>query len=217
MKSEKLNIGGYQGLPVPNTFFRQENPDNTHLAIVFPGLNYSSKMPGLYYPWQLMRSKGADVLLVEYQYNTSEFQSLPSNIQDEWIKTDAEAVYKIGSALRDYTQITLIGKSIGTLALGHLLESQSDLRSANWVWLTPILTNKPLLKQLLAIPHRGLFVIGTADRYYDPAVLAQLEWSGGSQSLVLPGADHGFEIPGKPLESLRLLQRMVEELNEFIA
>jgi hypothetical protein len=217
MKQESLNIGGYQGLPIPNTLFRQENPDNTHLAIVFPGLNYSSKMPGLYYPWQLMLSKGADVLLVEYQYNTSEFQSLPSNIQDQWIKTDAEAVYKIGSALRDYTQITLIGKSIGTFALGHLLETQSDLRSADWVWLTPILTNKSLLKQLLAIPHRGLFVIGTADRYYDPAVLAQLEWSGGSQSLVLPGADHGFEIPGKPLESLRLLQRMVEELNEFIA
>src|SRR5215210_1072785 len=65
--STTLDIRGHRGDAVPNTFFAQDS-ETHHLAVVFPGLGYTAHMPVLYYPRRLLLERGADVLLVEYDY-----------------------------------------------------------------------------------------------------------------------------------------------------
>jgi hypothetical protein len=70
-----LSILGFNSAPVPNTFFQQEE-GTEHCAIIFPGLGYTAHMPLLFYSRELMLELKADVLAVEYNYNSSDF--LPS-------------------------------------------------------------------------------------------------------------------------------------------
>lgn len=167
MKSfDVLKITGYRGLPVPNSMVRV-GPNATRLAVVFPGLRYSADMPGCYYPAQVMLARGADVLNVDYEYTKSEFQTLSDEEQFRWIAEDASASLRAAMAARKYKKITLIGKSLGTIALAHLLAAEPALKDADFIWLTPVLREDNIRRAMMARRHHGLFVIGTADTQYE--------------------------------------------------
>lgn len=143
-----LEISGYRNQPVPNTFFKQDE-ETRQVAILLPGWEHTCHMPLLYYPARLLLALGADVLQVEYAYNLrTDFQALPNSERLQWLFTDAAAC---SAALTQYTyeQVTLIGKSIGTLAMGHLLTTEPRLAQA--VWLTPLLRNDRLLTKETAL------------------------------------------------------------------
>jgi hypothetical protein len=210
-----LNIVGYQGQPVPNTFFLQDF-ETRHVAILFPGYAYNASMPALYYPGRLMLARGADLLRVEYAYNLhAEFPTLPGDDRACWLAEDVTSATNVTLAQRDYQQITLIGKSIGTLAMGYLLATVSRLRDARCVWLTPLLSDANLLAQIKESSNRSLFVIGTADRYYDPQTWNDLVQATGAQSLIIEGADHSLEIPDDTMASLHAMERVVRAMDRF--
>lgn len=209
-----LNLYGYQGQPVPHAFFRQTQ-SNGHLALILPGLGYNAHMPVLYYPTLLMLNRGADVLRVDYNYMTAEFQQLTRQEQAEQIQADVVAAYTAAVAQRSYTHLTLIGKSIGTLALGHLLSSIPNL-SARCVWLTPLLRNEQLRQQIASSRQPGLFVIGSADPHYDIQLLTELEKATGGSSLIIDKADHSLEITGNVIASIKAQERIIEALENFL-
>jgi hypothetical protein len=62
---ETIDVIGYRNEVVPCTFFRQEHKTG-HIAVLFPGFGYTTQMPLMYYPGQLLVQSGADVLLVGY-------------------------------------------------------------------------------------------------------------------------------------------------------
>ncbi|MGL4611453.1 MAG: hypothetical protein ACRCYY_17535 [Trueperaceae bacterium] len=64
--------------------------------------------------------------------------------------------------------------------------------------------------------HKALFVIGSSDPHYDTTKLLELEVATGGESLIFEGADHSLEIPGKPLESLAILQNYVKKLENCL-
>lgn len=213
---KSLDIAGYRGEQVPNTFLRQDG-EAQHIAILFPGMGYTCHMPLLYYPTELLLGKGADVLQVEYTYRRrDDFQSASDEEQTRWFVADVTAALRAALAQRAYTQVTLIGKSLGTLALGHLLSTEEMLREARGVWLTPLLRNERLRAQIKKWAGRSLFVIGTADAHYDANLLSEVEAATGGESLVVDGADHSVEIEGDILASLRALERVVRAVDEFV-
>jgi hypothetical protein len=210
-----LEIIGYCGLPVPNSIVRT-GANARHLAVVFPGLRYNTSKPGCYYPALAMLAKGADVLNVEYEYNRPEFQALPDREQSRWIAADASAAIRTALSSGKYEKITLIGKSLGTIALGHLLAAEPALDQADFIWLTPVLRQPPVQHAMMSRRHHGLFVIGTADTQYDESLLAEVLKSTGAESLVLPGVDHGLEIPGDVTGSIRAMETIVRRIDQFI-
>ena len=216
MQIKHLNIQGYGDLGVPNTFFEQDSVESRKLAVIFPGLGYGAFMPVLYYPGLVMRSAGADVLHVEYNYNSPVFQALSSMEQYQRIAHDCTAAYRAAEAQHAYSYFTLIGKSLGTLALGHLLATGPTLRHADWIWLTPLLRNQALRQQICSVPHHALFVIGTADQHYDAGLLAEIEQAVGGESLVVEGANHSLEIPGNPLASIQIMQQVIQKIEAFV-
>ena len=211
-----LKIVGCRNEAVPNTFFQQDG-ETRHLAILFPGYGYTAHMPAVYYPGRLLLTRGADVLSVEYTYGRRpEFQSLPDEERIRWLQADAAAACNAALAQREYERVTLVGKSIGTLAVAHLLTTEGRLRSPQCIWLTPLLRNARLRAQIKQAPHRALFVIGTADPQYDAARLAELQQATAGEVLVIEGADHSLEITGDVLASLHALEQVMEAMGEFV-
>lgn len=210
-----LAISGYRGQPVPNSLLRQDG-ETDHLALLFPGIRYTVDMPLLHYSGRVLVGSGADVLRVEYAYGWREdFAAASEDESGRWIATDARGAAEATLAQRAYRRVTLVGKSIGTLAMGHLLALPA-LQQAVCVWLTPLLQYEGLRAQIKRGKQRSLFVIGTADRGYDPVTLSEAVEATGGQSLVVEGADHSLELPGNIARSLDVLKQVIQAVEAFV-
>ncbi len=213
---EALNILGHQKEAVPNTFFRQK-AETRHLSIVLPGFGYTSHMPVMYYPCLALLSRGADVLRAEYNYSKlADFMALSQDERRRQAADDVSAIYAAAIRQREYDTITLVGKSIGTTSMGHLITSVSGFPELQCLWLTPVLKSERLLSQIKQVGHRALFVIGTADTYYDKGTLDDLVKVTGGDSIVIEGADHSLEIDGSPIKSLQALERIMIGIERFL-
>ena len=215
--STTLMIQGYRDEPVSNRFLRPEGAID-HLALLLPGYGYTLDMPLFYYAEKLLLERGWDVLRVEYAYNTrSEFQTLPESERDRWLLTDTTAAWRAGLGHRTYERVVLIGKSLGTLAMGHLLTTGDQPPNVGAVWLTPLLDEEWLRQQIQQYGGPSLFVIGTADPHFEPVVLEKMQVATIGEAVVVRNADHGMDIPGNPIASVRAVERVVEALSRFLA
>ena len=207
MNVRKLTVEGYKG-SVSNTFFEQEAGE--HLAVFLPGRGYTNLGACLNFPSELLRARGADALHVNYDYNRAEgFSDATDEEQNTWLLADVQAAVDAALKQRDYTRITLVGKSLGTYALSLLLPQNERLRDAEVIWLTPVFKYEPFVKNLNACQQRSLFVIGTADPHYEETFLE------GRNSHVIEGADHSLELPD-PYASLEALRGLLKRIEAFI-
>ena len=213
-KVSSLEVAGYKDQPVPNTFFVQPEPTQ-HLGIVLPGYRYPVEMPPLYYAGRILLEQGADLLRVEYAYFRTNFLEQPEIQQDQWITEDVFAACEAALSQRSYEKITLVGKSIGTIAMGHLL-ADPVFQKATCIWITPLLTVEWLRTRIEQTHPRSLFILGTADKFYLPDILKQLEHSTGGRSVLIEGANHGLEIAGDIPKSLVALNQIVQALQEYL-
>jgi predicted alpha/beta-hydrolase family hydrolase len=214
--STMLSITGYRDEPVPNRFVQPEGAGD-QLAVLLPGIAYTLDMPLFYYTEHHLLHRGWDVLRVEYAYTKRpEFQRLPAQERARWLFTDATAAYRAGLTQRDYTGMAMVGKSLGTLAMGHLLTMEEPAMPMRAVWLTPLLGQERLRQQIVRFAGPSLFVIGTADSHYDPALLEDMRLATSGETVVIDGADHGVDIAGDPVASVRALGRIVEAMAGFL-
>ncbi|NNG07285.1 MAG: hypothetical protein HKM90_06080 [Desulfobacteraceae bacterium] len=211
-----LELSGYRDEPVPHTFYEQEETP-AQVALLLPGMGYTSHMPLLYYPARIMLSTGADVLGLEYDYNRrKDFMALPGEERKQWLLTDVTSACHTILEGRSYQEITLIGKSLGTRAMGHLLTTEDQLREANAIWLTPVLRSERLCTQIKEWGRRSLMVIGTADPHFNQALLDEIQRETDSEMLIIEGADHSLEIGGDMLRSLAAMEKVIGAIQAFI-
>ena len=214
MELSSLDVAGYRSQPVPNTFILQPKPSR-HLGIILPGYRFPPEMAPLHYAGRILLEQGADLLRVEYAYYRTNFMEQPEPEQDRWISSDVFAACNAALTHRAYEKITLVGKSIGTIALGHLL-SDPRFHGATCIWLTPLLTAEWLRSRIEQVHPRSLFVAGTADKYYIPEVLRHLKAATNGNALVIEGANHALEIPNSIEDSIMALKQIVQTLQQFL-
>ena len=214
---DQLQIKGYANRSLKNTFFRQPN-DPKKVAIVFPGLAYSSQMPVLYYSIKAVLASGINALAVDYDYsNIPEFLEQSQETRSEWLIEDVEAALRVITEDENQQVVCLVGKSLGTLALGHLLEKYEDLRDVKTVWLTPLIKNPELMEQMLAYTKDAVLVIGTVDPHYGSDIIDRFNLSTQLSGIVIDGANHSLEIEGDVTKSLRVLLQIVSIIEQFLA
>jgi pimeloyl-ACP methyl ester carboxylesterase len=211
-----LDIQGYGEGAVPNRFLRPENAIDA-LAVLLPGFGYTLDMPLFYYAENLLLERGWDVLRVEYAYNRlPEAEISPQSKMVERLYADAMAAWRAGLGQRQYERVALVGKSLGTLAMGHLLTVENPPPATSAVWLTPMFTVDRLREQIALYGGPSLFVIGTDDPHYDPEIMRAMTLATNGETVVVEGADHGMDIPGDPVASVRAVERVVEALGRFL-
>jgi hypothetical protein len=216
ISSEKLNIIGYGDRPLENRLLKQ-SVNTQEVALVFPGLAYNSKMPLLHYTIETILASGINVLSVDYDYsNNPEFLKESQITRSEWMIEDVEAALNVITEEQKQKVVCLTGKSFGTLALGHLLESHENLRDAKTIWLTPLIKNPELLEQMLAYMNDAVLVIGTKDSHYDRDIVDRLNASTQLSGIIIDGANHSLEIEGDVTQSLRVLMQIVAILQQFL-
>jgi hypothetical protein len=174
-------------------------------------------MPLFFYPALMLLEQGADVLRLDVNYiEREDFQALEMNQQLRYLFDEVAAAYQMGMAQRDYRQVTLLGKSLGTLAMGHLLTTESLPPTVNAIWLTPLVRFDFLREQIKAYAGRSLFVIGTADPHYDAERLAEVQQATHGEVVTIEGADHGMNIAGDMSASIKALDKIVQAVDMFL-
>lgn len=73
-----------------------------------------------------------------------------------------------------------------------------------------------LCERIERVRPPSLFVVGTADRFYQPAIQGRLQAITGGRVLVLEGADHSLEVPASLSGSLAALGQIVSAMEQFI-
>ena len=108
------------------------------LVLLLPGAAYACQMPLLYCPARLLLALGADVLWIESHYSQQmDFRALS---QAEWerpLYSEGSGACRSVLTQRRYEQVTLIGKSIGTLTMAHSLTADAAPAHAQAIRLTP--------------------------------------------------------------------------------
>jgi len=211
-----LEIAGYRDEKVPNTFYQQAG-EARQLAVIFPGRKYTCQMPLLYYPIRFLLAQGADVLCVDYEYGLrTDFGKLSESEQERWLLDDVTASARSALEQRAYQQITIIGKSLGTRAMGNLLANEAAFERARAIWLTPLFGMDKLRKQIKSCGQKSLFVIGTSDPHYNEKYLDDVREAMHHEVLIIDRADHCLEIEGDVLKSLQALEQVMHAIKQFL-
>ncbi len=214
METRELNIIGFSSQLLENALTCiKEN--NTHLAIFLPGIGYTLVHPALYYSRMLLQQLGADELKIEPTYRRSKFRAFTDQEKEESIAADSIAILETIRGLSQYTRITFVGKSMGTLLLAKILE-QGFYLEAEFIWLTPLFKNQPFFEVISTKPHQGIFLIGSSDQHYDPVILEQVKETSFGQVIVFEGANHSLEIQGDVMGSIEIQGKVIAEVKGFL-
>lgn len=210
-----LPITGYHDRAVPNRLLRPGGGID-HLAMLLPGLGYTLDMPLFYYSQMGCLDTGIDVLRVEAAYNRdADFAAATNREQLDWVTTDATAAWHAGLAQAMYSAAIIVGKSLGTLAMPALItETRAHDLSLKSVWLTPLLSQSFVFDAIVKCGPTAMVVIGDADPHYDPDLITQLQ-AAGITAIVVLGANHGLDLSGDVVGSVRVLERVVAAIHEF--
>ncbi|HQE94043.1 MAG TPA: hypothetical protein PLH19_15120 [Anaerolineae bacterium] len=210
---ETISITGYERRPVPNTFVRQRD-ETAHAAIVLPGLGYTAQMPLLFYVTEWLLAQNADVLQVNYEY-VDTFRELDGAARERRLSADSDAAYHALMAQRPYTRLTVVGKSLGTLAMAHLFATQTLPARTDALWLTPALNHPQVHAQMATFAGPSLLVIGTADSFYDPTLLAAIGETSMRKFVVVEGAGHDMSVGDDVIRSIQALETIMHALITF--
>ena len=200
---------------MPHTFFRQQEA-TTHVALVCAGGGNTCQHPTLYYPTRELLSRGADALLIDYGLRPA-FATYTLDEIIACVAADTLAAAQTMWKERAYEQVTLIGKSLGTLAMGSLLGTIPSGLRVQAIWLTPLLTRPEFGSQIRHRPPRSLFIVGAEDPWYDADELTALAQVTHGQTLVIPQAGHLLEVPAGTIASLQVMEQVVRVIQAFLA
>ncbi|GAB4581860.1 MAG: alpha/beta hydrolase [Anaerolineales bacterium] len=212
----ELDFPGYKAQTTLGTFYQHETP-SSKLAVIFPGYGYSCDRALLHFPLQMFLAQGTDVLQVNYSFtNKPGFWQSGEQTRALWFGSDAVAAMRTVLKKGEYTEITLLGKSIGTLAVGHISAIMPDLQNLRGMMLTPLLKNPGLVQQIIGFRGKILLAVGTADDLHDPAVLQEIRAAREVEIVEVEGADHSLEKNGDVGGSLDALRQVMLAIEKFL-
>jgi len=185
----------------------------THLGLVIPGgpffLSAVLRIPAV-----ALQQRGADVRDVPLSEGFNWSGSLDDN--RDYFDGVGQQIQEIISE-RDWSQVTLVAKSVGTMILGAIGTRLSVPGSVNALWLTPAFPLDYVRDGAVATGWRSLIVSGSADHWYDAARTAEVADALGADHLLIEGAEHNLEIPGDVGATLGALEQLATATLSFIA
>jgi dienelactone hydrolase len=166
--------------------------------------------PLLYYPSLRLWEAGWDTVAITYGYQsagrTFSIEVIP-DLMDEC----SNAVLTLLSE-RAYPKVCLVGKSLGAGVVALLCQSLSYLDESLAVYLTPPVSTPLFAPVFKETRQRSLLLIGTADRYYDPQHIEELQTERPFDLVTIPDTDHSMNLPGDLPGSLNAVELVTEAI-----
>lgn len=213
MKQEFLKFTGYNGSPFTARLTRRGGRE---LAVLLPGLNYSTDMPLLSYSHMLMAEREADVLALDFAYNRKpKFRIAPQDERLAWIKEDGRIALDAALQFGPYARLTVIGKSLGTISMGWGLPDAAP-ENTRLAWLTPSLVGTGLPARIAASQYPSFCLIGTRDPACTPEMMDRLRGMENATLSIIEGADHGFTRPEGVAASIRAVGEAMEQMQGWL-
>ncbi|GAC1601144.1 MAG: hypothetical protein NVS3B21_28600 [Acidimicrobiales bacterium] len=179
---------------------------NDVVAVLLPGQGYTLAHPLMHYAGVVAAEAGLRLLQVGYGDTT--------DVPAASIVERAAAEVVDGS--RSASQVILIGKSLGTFVMSHLLHDDGGgLPVVAAAWLTPLIGNDLVYQAMRTFERPAAVVIGSRDAHFLPERLAALPPSTAVTSI--DNADHSLEVAGDVDASVRALQTTVAALKALIS
>lgn len=177
------------------------------LAVLFPGANYNTDCPLLYYCDFICDLKGYERISIKYDnILKNEGVSLADRISTlrEYELRQLKAI-----EFENYSEVLFISKSIGTLEAVWISDKLGiDVKH---IFITPI---KETLPQILG---RSCKVIaGTKDSILPKEILEDFCRVNNIKCLFIEGADHSLEIPNDPIKSIDRLKEVVSYVKDEV-
>src|SRR5215213_9226116 len=142
----------------------------THLGLVIPGgpffLSAVLRIPAV-----ALQQRGVDVRDVPPSPGFNMSGSLDDN--RDYFDGVGEQIQEIISE-REWSQVTFVAKSLGTMILGAVGARLSVPPRADALWLTPAFPLDYVRDGAMATQWRSLIVSGSADHWYDAARTAEV-------------------------------------------
>lgn len=213
VKILKNTAVGYKNIPVSYQLFQQDQASG-RLAVMFPGRGYTVQGPLFHYSTGVFLNKGYDVLHVNYDYTTEESNSMELDEHIKQISIDVNAVMDKVLSTSTYDNYTLIGKSIGTIALSSVIQ-RNEFPDARVIWLTPLLHLDMVFDKMLSSTQPGLCIIGEEDPCYIKERFIVFDTKENMTSILIPGTEHSLNYADRPIESIDVLRRVITEISNF--
>jgi hypothetical protein len=213
MKVSAGTTTGYKDMTIPYGFIsKTENPKG--LAIILPGVGYTVRSPILHFATGAFLNKGYDVLHINYQYHTDQYDYFTHEELKHAVITDVMTV--LNKTLRDahFHSYYLVGKSFGSLAMGEALQFD-PLRNAKTVWLTPNLKEEIVVDAIINCRNEGLCIIGDKDPFYNKQIIERLHTNRNMNFYIPQGANHALEMDNQTIESIDLVKNVIKKIAEF--
>lgn len=208
-----LELVAADGKPLRHKYFQQQEVPRG-LALTLPGDNYGVDGPLLYYPNQLLWEQGWDTAAITYGYQSAGIAFSPLVIADV-LRECQQAVTRLLTQ-RSYPRLVLIGKSLGASLVAFLCQQQALPETTLAVYITPPLG--PMFNPVFQeTTQPACLALGTADRFYDAAVLSDLQKTRAFQLVQVDGADHSMNVPGDLDASLEAVKRVAVAVVAFIS
>jgi predicted alpha/beta-hydrolase family hydrolase len=211
-----LPIRGYKGRQVSNVFYRQEvRTDN--IFVLFGGWRYNTDMPLLYYTRKIAFGLGADVLCLDVPYSVDRRYAKQSDQERQrWYLSDVSAAFGVITDRNQYRRVTLVGKSLGTLATAHLLIEGALGESTNLVWISPLLEMESVRSAIAGCSVPSLLVVGSLDESFSEANISEIRRNSSLQLMVIEHGDGDLEAPGDVARSTEIASAYVRRLKSFL-
>jgi hypothetical protein len=199
-----IQVQSQAGVTVHNPFACHDDPPSTRLMIMLPGRGYTCDYPVLYYLRRAALNLGFDVLSVEYGFQAANLDldtQTSAYLQDDVSQAVAPVLQ------RDYEQVCIVGKSLGTPLAAELIKTLR-VKELSAILLTPV---GGAFEGMDTI--RALAVIGTDDYFYSPDTVAafpHIRWR------VFEGLNHSLEVKGDWKASITSLGEVIAACEEFI-
>lgn len=194
---------------IPYSFYNHE-VKSTDLAIILPGLDYTSQAPLLHYTTKALFSRGIDVLQANYHYS----EEVLASLSEEDITQDVSTVIDEILIENQYTKFYFVAKSIGTIPMAHLLKSPS-FHSAKSIWLTPLWQRDDVYHSLLNNKEKALCIIGDQDPNYNSEKVEMLQKNPHLQLEIIKDTNHSLEFEDNVIESIKVVTSVTQKVIEF--
>jgi pimeloyl-ACP methyl ester carboxylesterase len=213
---KSIEITDYKGNSIPNTYYIKRNKNNK-LAITFPGYGYLAEAPLLFYLNEILFQLHFDVLSIEYAYKkNTEFKKATDLEQTKWFDFDIGSIYKKIVDYKQYDELVLAGKSLGTTALLNMIRLGIPHVRQKYIWLTPGTAHTDIIITASNLNRPSLFIVGTADSFFRKEEYDLLKNIPDIKIEVFPNANHSLEIDNDIDNSIRNIINYINAIRIFI-